>query len=504
MHFCAAKLTAITIMSPLTNKNVISWVQVLAIIILCFATRLPQILSSNFILDSDECIVALMAKHLYQGKELGVFFTGQSYGFSLVESAIISLYYALFGMNDYSVKLAILSMWTVGVVFFYKALLRLSPNQWLAFLITLVFVFSPAWSVWSMKARGGYLTAFALSSVVLYLSFRHETITKTFAWFWIGVLFVVIFYSQPLWIPGLAAIVGYQFWQHKSVKKLLSFTAGALPLLLVFLFIKHHTFDYWKPEVFKISVSALKNVVNIPWLLYDHLHGYYYLEDVYKASLSSKIYACAFIVLMVVVPVVVFYQFVFLKMRDGLFIYIMIAVLFTLGYTVFLTSHAPRYMLPLTGFVLLAVYLLLDKNKGYLLKVVVYVPFIVIGAISLVGFKDYTFEPYTKQQLLGCIDVLKQHKAYRVFSNDGLLEWQVMYYSDEQIICRETDNVDRVPAYVKLVNEAYKTDCAHTATIDFYGDLKDMEPDKTIMANQKFAIVLCPGIQLLKDMEFQF
>lgn len=42
------------------------------------------------------------------------------------------------------------------------------------------------------------------------------------------------------------------------------------------------------------------------------------------------------------------------------------------------------------------------------------------------------------------------------------------------------------------------------AVIGFYGDLPDMAPDKVMMAGGKFAIVLQPDEQLLRDMEFDF
>lgn len=71
-------------MSRIINK------QILVIILLCFASRLPQILSSNLFLDGDECIVGLMAKHLFEGIEFPLYFYGQFYGFSLLEVGFIS------------------------------------------------------------------------------------------------------------------------------------------------------------------------------------------------------------------------------------------------------------------------------------------------------------------------------------------------------------------------------------------------------------------------------
>src|SRR6202012_4146749 len=139
------------------------------IVVLCFASRLPQLLSPHLIMDEDECVVGLMAKHLMEG-HVAVFFYGQSYGFTLAESAMISLFSYFNGLNDHSVKLAMLTLWTIGIIFFYKTCkeILLPNNKYAAWLMTLLFIFLPAWAVWSMKARGGYLTAFPLSAILLW------------------------------------------------------------------------------------------------------------------------------------------------------------------------------------------------------------------------------------------------------------------------------------------------------------------------------------------------
>ena len=87
------------------------------IIILCFLSRLPLLLSETLFLDGDECIVGLMAKHFYVGIDVPLFFYGQSYGFSFIEVLAIRIFYGLFGINDISIKLAMFSLWTIGVVF---------------------------------------------------------------------------------------------------------------------------------------------------------------------------------------------------------------------------------------------------------------------------------------------------------------------------------------------------------------------------------------------------
>ena len=129
--------------------NRISKYAILIIVLLCLVSRMPQLFSENLILDGDESIVALMAKHLLELKEFPIFFYGQSYGFSFVEVLTTSLFYTIFGITDIAVKLAMLSLWTIGIIFFYKTLKEIGfkSNPWIPLLITLVFIFSPSFAV---------------------------------------------------------------------------------------------------------------------------------------------------------------------------------------------------------------------------------------------------------------------------------------------------------------------------------------------------------------------
>src|SRR4051812_36732247 len=109
----------------------------LILVFFCVFTRLPQLLSSALFLDSDECVLGLMTKHMLQGKEFSVFFWGQSYGFSLIEELFILPFMAVLGVTILAVKLGMLSLWCIGVVFFYKALLAIDGrNKVLALLLT--------------------------------------------------------------------------------------------------------------------------------------------------------------------------------------------------------------------------------------------------------------------------------------------------------------------------------------------------------------------------------
>lgn len=212
------------------KQPVISILAATVILLCCIATRLPQLLSHHLLLDADECVSGLMAKHLYEGKEVPVFFYGQRYGFSLIETWTISVFYFFTGISDAAVKIAMLLLWSLGILFFYKTLKRIKGDTTLLpILITLLFVVSPAWAIWSMKARGGYITAFFFSNLCVYLLLGTKLSKKTWAYFATGILLVIIYASQPLWIPGLMPLVLYKLYAPKKRTQLLLFLAGVIP-----------------------------------------------------------------------------------------------------------------------------------------------------------------------------------------------------------------------------------------------------------------------------------
>lgn len=483
----------------------------LLIILLCIVSRLPQLLSPELLLDGDECVIGLMAKHFIEGKEIPVFFHGQAYGFSFIETALVSFFYSLWGMSDICVKLPMLLMWTAGILFFYKALTELSTkNKWLPLLVILVFIFSPSWALWSMKARGGYLTSFFFSSLLLWLACRKKGINSNLTYFFIGLILVIIYQSQPFWLPGLLPIIIYKLYPQVNKKRTGSLAAGIIPLSLVFLWLKLHAANRWSPHVIDISFPTFShNFKDIPLLLYNHFNGYYYLYYIYNAPLICNIFSCLLILLTTILIVIAIASIFKHYKQHSFFIVSVVSILITIGYTLFLRENSRRYVLPLTGFVLFAFFVLSENIQLHVaaplrLKKILCIVFILTGIPSIISFKDYTFYPARRAEVLASVDYLQKHDIHYCFSNDGLLQWQIMFYSHEKIICRESDTIDRYPEYVEAVTDAFVHDRQHVAIIDDTKDLQSVSPDKAVNVISHFYIVLQPSDQVLKDMEFKF
>jgi len=426
----------------------------LAIAVSCVLLRLPQLLSSKLLLDGDECVVAIMAKHIMQGRGLPLYFYGQQYGFSFLECLFIIPFYELLGVCALAMKIGMLLLWTTGVLLLYRAFVLLNKgNKWLPLLLLIVFICSPAWAVWSMKARGGYLTSFTLSSAVLCLLFSGR---KTgFHWALMGSLCFLVYESQPLWLAGLIPILLYYLFQQRKVMPLVFFLLPVIPLAVgAYVYKQQITGIFGSILIHNPLRNLTERLSEAPALLYGSLHGNHFFFEIQPPNFFCAFCAVSFMALIVLLLCRAVYNIISRKKDMGLFNVSCISLLLTLGYIIF--GMQARYLLPVTGFALVALLLLVDKQKVRLRAVYTGVAaYIVCGAVSVVTFYDFEYSPVRENSLHKVISYLEANDVHYAYSNDNMFTWQLVFYSDEHIICRERQMPGRYGAYVREVDSAF-------------------------------------------------
>lgn len=425
------------------------------LIFLCIATRIPQLVSEKLLLDGDECVVAIMAKHIAQGKDLPFYFYGQQYGFSFVECLFIIPFYWLFGVTAVAVKLGMLTLWTIGVVVLYRFLRKIStaPPSY-SLLITVLFICAPAWAVWSMKARGGYLTSFTASAILLALLFRNDK--KTVHYIAGGVLFALICESQQLWLPGLLPFILYSFTEKKPAHYL-SFLISAAAILTPLYFYKHTlpTFGTM-PMYLPTTVDILPRLQHVPLMAYAALHGNYYFDELQKPNLFCAASAIIFATAIVLILLVAFYNIITRRKGWTLFNCSALSILFTLSLTFFTLSKQARYYLPLTGFTAISLMLLLNKVSNPKAARVAINTAITIGFVAVLTFYDFEYTTFKHKKLEETLRYLENKGITHVFCSDNIFTWQILFYSNECVIAREIRPPGRYPEYLAKVNAAFK------------------------------------------------
>ena len=477
-----------------------TWVNkyaVLIIVILCLLSRLPLILTENLFLDGDECIVGLMAKHFSEGIDVPYFFYGQSYGFSFIEVVAIRIFYWLFGISDLSIKLSMLFLWTIGIIFFYKTLKESESknNRWAPLLITLVLVVSPSFAIWSMKARGGYLTAFLLSSVITWLIFNKKYNTFLFTPLILGFLLTVVYQSQPLWLPGLIPIMAYYLFKNKNIRFLVSLSGGVLTGTLLFFSLTTNLSNFWSPEVFSWSNISLNTIISIPKVIYHNLTGSYDYGTFIPPNVITKSIAWLTTALIFCTLLTGLIYYITKRKITPNFYTLCFSVLFTIGYLPLLSGSNPRYLLPLSGFALFMFYLLIiNFNKNTIINsFLVFV--ILLGTYSIYDFRnDVTGD---KSATISAIHELESRNIKYVYCEHGLLQWQLMFYSKEKIIARYKSNVDRYPKYIQQVDDALNDPSLKTALVGQFNPELVASSASFISINDKFFIYENPSRELL-------
>ncbi|HRO42127.1 MAG TPA: hypothetical protein PL009_04800 [Flavipsychrobacter sp.] len=430
-------------------------------------SRLPQLFSEHLVLDGDESIVGLMAKHLSEGKEISYFFWGQSYGFSLVETGIIAIGFKFFSVSDYTVKIAMLALWLIAVLVFYKTSLTIfKQEKSKAILLTLVLILLPAWGVWAMKARGGYLTAFLLSNIVLYLFFKKQDNMRFRDWLLCGAFGVTIFFSQPFFLAGLLPFLLFFAYRKPIFKKVFPLALGVGGALAIFLLLRINTADYWKPHVLQIPFKHY-GFADFFQNFFHHCTGYYYLNEQYKPPLITTITAAFFILTLLGCMGVAVYRLQKKIHTHPLLLPALASVVVTAGYAFVIDMSQLRYFLPFTGYSLLFVGTVFYKIRLAQFSTFMAALFLIVCGISIYSFRGYKFDKESQSDVYNLIGYLQSKNITHVFCKDSQLQWKLMFYSHEKVIARYVYATDRKPKYVKEVNAALQNNPQRVAVITF-------------------------------------
>jgi len=477
---------------------------VFVVIFFAFATRLPQLLSENLFLDGDECIVGLMAKHFAEGKAIPWFFYGQSYGFSMVEVFSIRLFYAVFGMNDIAVKLAMLTLWIVGVLFFHKTLKHFETerNKWAPLLITLAFVCMPSLAIWSMKARGGYLTAFLLTSIVIYIISTKPLTKHPFLALLVGLMIVFIYQSQPLWLAGLLPIIGYFTFINVRLKTVALQLLGILMGVMFFSVIKSGLSQFCSPSVVSFTNFNAETLRSIPSFVFGHLTGSYIYSQLIPSAISTRLAAFFYTVLLFATFLVLGARWFKKSSIHPLSFILALSVIANLGYLMLLGEGNYRYLLPLSGYIFLMFFFVYGRSMHQRWVNLTTCLLIVIGSIALYYFKNVS--DVAQSSILAMKETLYAEKVHYVFCQSGLIQWQLDFYSNEEIIARYNTRVDRYPEYIQRVNKAFFDPNTDTGVIGHADSELADESEEVITIDYNYFLYKNPSRSILEKRGFEF
>lgn len=494
---------------PSVIKSITNHREVLFIILLCIISRLPQILGGNFIVDGDEAVYGLMVKHFIDGTELPLYFYGQSYGFVGFELLVSSLFYLLFGMSDLSLKLSMFLLWIVAIVMHYFIFKLITKEKRIALGITVIMILSSSWALWSLKARGGYPTSFMLSSILLYLLLNDKVNKNIGFWTLSGLILALIAETQALWLAGLFPFLVYAaFKKGKFAHSLVSFVPFAI-CSLIFYYLKKDLHAVWKPQFFSLEWVG-DNLYNLPGIIYLHFNGSFVTSELRPTNWATTSFAYIATTLLVVIIFLNLLQFILKKKgRSPIGLLATFSVLFILTYILFINGRAPRYALPLTGFLLVAASPLI-LMLSLRVRLALFIPLAVIGSFALISFKDFKINGVLptseKKELITMIDYLEENDVRYFFCPASLLKFQVMFYTQERMIGRSTGLEDRYPPYIDRCNQYLEKhpNGEHLAYVHYYGFVSEENRKKALKIGERYGVILNPIRDFIIKEGFEF
>lgn len=167
----------------------------LVLLLLTIALRIPYLAYSYGTMNSDDGIMALMGKHISEGKTPPICFYGQRYMGSL-SSHYYALFFRLFGYSILVLKCSTLLIFLafMAVNFFFLKEVFSHP-----FAVIVTFFFSLPFPVLvraGLDNTSAFPLVFLLGTLVIYLSYR------------------ISFKGQEKWLPCLGFLMGTAFWTH--------------------------------------------------------------------------------------------------------------------------------------------------------------------------------------------------------------------------------------------------------------------------------------------------
>jgi hypothetical protein len=497
-----------------------AWSAVIVLAAAAVLARLPQLLSPNLLAEGDECLVGIMGIHVARGHDFPFFFYGQKYGLAIVEAPVAALSFAIFGVGPIALKGAILVIWIAGAVFYFRAFARVLGTA-RSFWITLLLVLMPAWAATSMKAWSGYVTAFAASGLVIDLVARPDH-RRAVRWIAAGATTAVVYFAQPLWLPGLVPIVLYHLVVTRRVRDWGAYVcATAIPIAAMAVVKRYwlagaevwYTPDVGNPHLLASVPSLIKQV-------YVTLTGsFYFWQTVVPGPITTTV-AAFWSGLLVVLLALHGYRLIARRPLTWSYLLAASIVLTIVSNWLLLDARDARYMMALNApLVFLAGVELFDAADRFRVPfarcVAAILVVAVVEAAAMREFAGYTFmwwtntpgSPSETKSLKTVIGYLESRGITRVYSTNELLEWQIAFYSDEAVIARSRTWLGRYPKYIVAVDRALETG-RPVAIVGYTGFTHGLEklvadPKAIVDIDGKYFVYLAPDRELLTRAGFR-
>ena len=354
---------------------------IVVLLILNILPRLIYILNRGFFLDGDEAILGTVVQDFVYNHHFTLFLSGQNYGFVSLEVLVSSFISLFFGVNIYSLKIAIFLFWLANVVVLYYIGKKIFSSRYLTVLTVLLISFTPVWYEWATKARFGYVSALLISNVVILLAFSKRNILRIIS---VCLLLLFVYYLQPLYLVILFPFLAYYFLKDFKFKDSAIFVFCSLIFLVISRFLLIYSgFTYQLQN--KIGLNEVARNIKYFFSNYSVAYSGRFFDDVvfinyYPATIASYIFI-GILLLVIIYDIYRFFKHQITKIE----ILFLLAILFYSFFMLFYNgiTYSYRYLLPIFVPSIFLIVLALKQLTSLKLKKFLYIFLIIFAFFSL-------------------------------------------------------------------------------------------------------------------------
>ncbi|NQV53272.1 MAG: hypothetical protein HQ500_08805 [Flavobacteriales bacterium] len=473
---------------------------------LALLTRLPHVLSEHFVLDSDESVLGICLRLMMEGGQIYWLFPGQKYGLIMPELLAALPAAWLGGISALTIKLPQLFWFVLGAYFiFLLAKQKSSPR--FAWILAILLVTCSTWFLWGMRIRGGYVTAFALSNALIYLSNCHAS-RSPLRIAMMGLGLGVLFHLQALWSIGTAFFVLASLAENRNVLKPVGAVILGIAVGWLIPNLARPDYLFYDPQFFTFDPQRIAGNASIYFSYFErNLNGLYLHGRAFTELWATQLYVllCGMLAFGVWgLSTVQIFRDPERRWQHAAGVGAMATVFVV---PLFLVSAAPRYALPLFSFLFPALVLLLeDKGVARRMK-----KWVVGFCVCLTGLSiaiamqsaQIKVEDYTTEDMEDLMEYLSEEEVVAVLTNNAGLQWQVMFYANGEIPARNRPIHDRIPTLTQRATSGYNTDPEHAALVELSWEYDETTFGRADWTNGIFSVRLAPPYERLSNLGFQ-
>jgi hypothetical protein len=396
-------------------------------------------------------------------------------------------------------------VFSIGISFLFRLCIKKNISFLFSCLIILIICCFPAWLLWSVKPRGGYVTAFTCSCILLYI---FQTIQPTIkSLILVSILLSISIHSQILISIPIAFCFLYWVISEKKNKYCVY---ALLFLLLNLVIIKLPGLmneSYWKPPMsLQFHWSNISTVLSA---LPRVAAGSYFYELTFPLGKYVSRLVSTYLLIGFIISIILFFRTD--RKSKSLMIMLLIGGLVSFMAISFM-GGVFRYTLGLFTSILFIFFLsfiqLAKEKKGMTTSIILLMMLISVGsACMLKSIPAFWVCPQKNDMALydELIDHLKNNNVQNVYVLDPMLQWQLNYSGFSS---RSTSKKERIDRYTDQVNECYHDSTCKVALVGYTGYFNYSDPQndwdsKVTIVNERFFVYEGPEDRHLKAGGFE-